>query len=296
MRSAFFILLFTFLHSNTSYGQLSKPDDYLIRYVDTIKDEAGYKNREGKIVIPAGKYATCYTDTFFTYAIVSIPKKGLIGIDRHENELYKVFIFDNGPDEASNGLFRMIKHGKIGYADVKTGKIVIKPKYGCAWPFDKGTAKVSLECEKIPAGEYTTWKSDLWYRIDTMGNRVWQANEPILYIKQGYSISGFTGSYRIEQTIDSTKIINTRSSSNSKAKTEVRDTISLTKAYWKQMTDSINVEKFSTLPERTGCGSCQDLGDYWIEIATTEKKYRILFEKPDEDIQEILKHLPPLKR
>ena len=60
---------------------------------------------------------------------------------------HKVFRFDNGPDYTSDGLFRILVENKIGYADSATGKIVINPQFECAWPFEHGVAKVSVDCE-----------------------------------------------------------------------------------------------------------------------------------------------------
>ena len=172
MKYSYFLLLFMYLYSPKSHGQKKAQDPYLIRYIDTLNDQSGYKNTKGDVVIPLGKYVTCYTDTFSTYALVSLKRKGLVGIDRNENILYNVFIFDNGPDDASNGLFRIIKAGKIGYANIHTGKIMIKPQYDCAWPFKNGEAKVSVECKKTTYLEHTSWQSDHWYSIDTTGKRI----------------------------------------------------------------------------------------------------------------------------
>lgn len=147
-----------------------------ILHVDTITEEAGYRNETGQIVIPLGKYSICYTDTFKTYAIVAKHNVGLIGINRNENELYEVFVFDNWPDEASQGLFRILKQGKIGYADVETGAIVIEPQYKCAFPFSDGKAKVCYECVITPdgTGEHNSWVSDKWLYIDSTGSLIKQ--------------------------------------------------------------------------------------------------------------------------
>jgi len=80
----------------------------LVSFTDTITDESGYKNQNGDIVIPSGKYIGCFTDTFRTYAIVVKPNSGFVAIDWQEKILYEVFPFDNGPDEPSDGLFRIL--------------------------------------------------------------------------------------------------------------------------------------------------------------------------------------------
>jgi hypothetical protein len=163
------IILFTI----SCYGVASDSSIWIL-HVDTITKEGGYMNETGQIVIPAGKYAMCYTDTFKTFAIVAKRNVGIVGIDRNENELYKVFVFDNWPDEASEGLFRIMQDGKVGYADSKTGVVVISPKYKCAFPFLDGKAKVSYDCEEISdyTGEHKVWHSDNWFYITHTGSLI----------------------------------------------------------------------------------------------------------------------------
>lgn len=156
----------------TSCRPAIKNNDYLISFNNTIKDQWGYKNRNGEIVIPLEKYARCFTDTFKTYAIVVKPNSGFIAIDRQENILYEVFPFDNGPDEPSDGLFRILENNKIGYADSVTGKIVIKPQFDCAWPFENGVAEVSADCKTQTEGDHSSWISDHWHYIDKGGKRM----------------------------------------------------------------------------------------------------------------------------
>ncbi len=38
-------------------------------------------------------------------------------VDEQKTVLYDVFIYDNGPDAPADGLYRIVKDGKIGYAD-----------------------------------------------------------------------------------------------------------------------------------------------------------------------------------
>ena len=87
-----------------AFGQPDNRKDYLISFHDSIKDEHGYKNQKGDTIIPSGKYALCFTDTFTTYAIVLKPYAGFVAIDRQEKVLYQVLPNDNGPDNASDGL------------------------------------------------------------------------------------------------------------------------------------------------------------------------------------------------
>ena len=149
-----------------------KNDDYLLSFQDSISDGCGFKNQKGEVVIPEGKYQMCFTDTFKSYAVVAVPKLGMVAIDRNQNVLYNVFMFDNGPDEPSEGLFRIESDKKIGYADAATGAVVIRPQFDCAFPFEDGQAKVSNKCSVIQEGEHQRWDSKQWYMIDRKGQKV----------------------------------------------------------------------------------------------------------------------------
>jgi len=90
-------------------------------------------------------------------------------IDSKKTTIYEVFIYDNGPDYASDGLIRVVKNGKIGYADANTYAIVIEPQFDCAYPFENGKAKVSNQCQTVKNGEYSVWESDAWQYVDKNG-------------------------------------------------------------------------------------------------------------------------------
>jgi len=148
-----------------------KPDKDYLQLRSDKNDNYYYVNIKGNTVIAPGKYSMCYTDTFRNYAIVLKPHIGLVGINREEKILFEVLPFDNGPDYVSEGYFRIIHNGKIGYAD-KNGNIKITPQFSCAFPFQHGTAKVSLNGKSVPDGEHTIWVSDAWFYIDKSGKRV----------------------------------------------------------------------------------------------------------------------------
>ena len=130
-----------------------------------------YVNSEGDTIIPYKKYVTSYTDTITTFGIVGTNRK-LIGINQQGEELYEVYFYDNGPDYVSEGLFRIIQNGKIGYAD-KKGKIVIQPQFKCASPFNNGKAKVTFKCtkEKDVYG-HTRTKNNTWFFINSKGEKI----------------------------------------------------------------------------------------------------------------------------
>ena len=172
MKKFIFGILITFLTLACS----SKKDDYLIKFHEGEFDEigvpSGYLNSNGDTIIPIEKYYYCYTDTIRNFGIVIENKTGkLLGIDQNGTELYEVFKYDSGPDYLESGLFRIIKNGKIGYAN-SNGKIIIEPRFDCAYPFNGDYALVSDNCEMIKEGENFIWKSEKWYQITTDGKRV----------------------------------------------------------------------------------------------------------------------------
>jgi len=166
------LLLFTVFQL---IGCVSPKNSYLVKIYTETPDElggpSGYVTQKGDTIIPVGKYYYCYTDTIRSFGMVMENKTGkILGIDREGKELYEVFNYDNGPDYIQNGLFRIIKNGKIGYANAK-GKIIIKPRYDCADPFQNGMAKVSDSCQTEKDSENAIRKSQNWYYINKKGTR-----------------------------------------------------------------------------------------------------------------------------
>ncbi|MBK8500785.1 MAG: WG repeat-containing protein [Saprospiraceae bacterium] len=134
-------------------------------------DSFGYVNQKGETIIPYGRFTQSFTDTIFTYGIVLEQFAGsfdLIGINQQGQRLYEVLWFDNGPDYLEEGVFRILRDGKIGYADT-TGRIVIEAQFECAEPFADGKARVSYNCDIVKDGEHTMMKSDSWFDIDKNG-------------------------------------------------------------------------------------------------------------------------------
>ena len=106
-------------------------------------EQFGYADKKGRLQIPYGEYEFCFTDTFKTFAVVFHKDSGMIAIDKQRKILYNVYQYDNGPDYISEGLFRIVRNGKIGYAD-QNGDIIINPVYDDAYPFSEGKANVKL--------------------------------------------------------------------------------------------------------------------------------------------------------
>lgn len=170
MKTLLLIFTLPLLTLSPFHAQFSAPqNDYLLLITDTITDQSAYIDHKGDTIIPLGKYMYCFTDTFRTYAIVLIEPKGFFAIDRNEKVMFEVYNYDNGPDYVEEGTFRMIENGKIGFADAATGKILIKPIYECAYPFENGKAKVSVKCKQTPENEMIKWESENWIYINRKG-------------------------------------------------------------------------------------------------------------------------------
>ncbi|MDI1255539.1 MAG: WG repeat-containing protein [Flavobacterium sp.] len=134
----------------------------------------GFYNNKGIKVF--GDYDAIYTKTLRDYAIVTDPMSKLI--DRTGNVVYNIYFYDNGPDYTSQGLYRIVKDGKVGYVDSLTSKIVIPPSFSCAFPFEKGRAKVAYVCDKVKDGEHTRLVSSEWFYINKKGKIIKYKDPP----------------------------------------------------------------------------------------------------------------------
>ncbi|MEM6396731.1 MAG: hypothetical protein AAF741_10335 [Bacteroidota bacterium] len=161
--------------NSPTYHQVNTtaPENYLYRISSEENYEmgvpCGYRNAQGEIVIPVGKYAVCWSDTIKNFGIVSdkeLTDGQWTAISVSDKVLYEVHPMDNGPDYISEGMFRIIRDGKIGFAD-REGFIIVDPIYECAFPFKNGRAKVALDCtaEKDLDGN-TIVDSQEWTFID----------------------------------------------------------------------------------------------------------------------------------
>jgi hypothetical protein len=107
-------------------------------------------------------------------AEVFVERAGWIYVRRGGATL-EVLAFDNGPDGFSDGLVRIRRNGKIGYAD-RSFRTVIAPRFDFAWPFEKGRALVCLGCapaEHDPGKEdHAPVSGGKWGYIDPDGREV----------------------------------------------------------------------------------------------------------------------------
>lgn len=157
-----------------TFGQEEREVMYRI-YDSEEWEECGYVNKNGDTLIPFGECAMCFSDSL-NYAIViryddPNPKPGILAIDSRGNELFRVFVYDNGPDYSEDGTFRIVNDGKIGYA-TEAGEIIIEPKYEAAQPFENGRAHVSIKANKQQDGEHWFWVDTDWFYVDKNGNRI----------------------------------------------------------------------------------------------------------------------------
>ncbi len=169
--------------SDGTYSDLQdiEPRDTLIRIpfgeAYAFGSPCGYVNQAGDTIIPLGRYSHCFLDTATTFTMVVEQGKPVyesIAIDQQGNRLFDIYWYDNGPDYVIEGLFRIRRHGRIGYAD-PLGRVVIPAQFGCADPFENGRARVAYECRPVGGGEpgeHQEMESEEWFYIDREGRVV----------------------------------------------------------------------------------------------------------------------------
>lgn len=139
-------------------------------YLVECNDLYGYVDGQGDTIISC-KYLMAYTDTIRRIGFVATQSGSIKCFDYRGNYLFDVFPYDNGPDEVSEGLFRILdKKGLIGFADT-LGTVVITPQFKYAFPSKNGRAKVTNDGELISNSlspdPHGVWVSDSWYWIST---------------------------------------------------------------------------------------------------------------------------------
>lgn len=132
--------------------------------------ECAFVDSKGDTVIPFGRFTMFDSVCFVTYAIVKA-KDGVYGINRKGEIMFDAYLWgDVQLDEISEGLFRVIRNGKIGYAN-ESGEILIPCQFKCAEQFKNGVAKVAYDCDYLVDGgmEEVKTKSDHWFYINHKG-------------------------------------------------------------------------------------------------------------------------------
>lgn len=137
-----------------SFSQ-SKEDLHYFKSKDSL---VGVKDKAGKIIVPAqfkifsflkdGNLVEGETILFDGSKEGEKPEKNAWGYvyDRKGEFLYQPFLYDNGADYFSEGLRRLVKNGKVGFAD-RNGKTIIEAEHDFASPFNYGYATFCDGCD-----------------------------------------------------------------------------------------------------------------------------------------------------
>lgn len=144
--------------------------EWILRCDSTNLQQCGYVSTNNEVKIPFGRYTKCYTPIFKDIAIVRIDST-VYCINKKEQVLFEVFCPKNNPDHPSEGLFRIVRDNKIGYANLK-GEVIIPPKYDAALPFNSGMAFINVGCEIDDVQKPTFWKGGKWGAINKEGSIV----------------------------------------------------------------------------------------------------------------------------
>ena len=130
------IITFCIVLSSIATG-FAQEEDVLKYQYDPVADKGiGFTNSKGEIVIPADRFGHVYESRLdkITFVLFKDGPKGIYAINRKGEPLFEVFCIDNGPDYVKEGMFRIIKDGKIGYANMN-GEVIIEPQFDFAYPF-----------------------------------------------------------------------------------------------------------------------------------------------------------------
>lgn len=171
-------------HTNYKYHNILKSDTnapylYAVTNEEYLQygSSVAYLNMEGDTVIHFGNFAYFGTDTLRHYANVLLHPNDstygrTVGVNRNGDILFDLVWFDNGPDYFSEGLTRVQRNGKMGYANEK-GEIVITCQYDFAKWFENGVAEVTFNAREYrDMDEHLRVESDSWFEIDKQGNPI----------------------------------------------------------------------------------------------------------------------------
>ena len=163
------ILLSTLLlFQLVSFGQKITAD-YLVAFSDSSSGKIlyGFKTVKGKIIIKP-RYVYTATEKMYLMAFVVL-NDHWVAINRRDSVLLTPFIFDNGPDNVREGLFRYVENNKIGFANLK-GQKIIPARFDFAIPFANGLAAFNVGGHTEKSGEaHSVWADGFWGFIDKKG-------------------------------------------------------------------------------------------------------------------------------
>lgn len=76
--------------------------------------------------------------------------------------------YDNGPDYFQEDRARFTRDNRVGFINPSL-EVVIDPVWDFAFPFEKGTAVVCLDCKEVQDGEHSSLEGGKWGYIDLNG-------------------------------------------------------------------------------------------------------------------------------
>ncbi|NMM50801.1 WG repeat-containing protein [Marinigracilibium pacificum] len=171
---------FNFEYYNIQDSEIiSKTDLIAVTDEDYLQFGArvAYINNHGDTIIPLGRYSYYGTDTLKYFAnVIEHPNDStwgrMVAIDRNQNILFDLVMFDNGPEPFKDGMLRVSRNGKMGFAN-KFGQVVIPCDYEYARWFENGIAEVTFDVKEVSRDdEHSMVESDEWFEIDKKGEKL----------------------------------------------------------------------------------------------------------------------------
>jgi hypothetical protein len=107
----------------------------------------------------------------FTDGLAAVLVRDKVFYVNKAGKAVRVLVFENGPDYFAEGLARAVAKNKVGFVNRKL-RVVIKPAYDFAFPFDQGRAAVCTGCKAVPQGEHVSIEGGTWGAIDKAGTVV----------------------------------------------------------------------------------------------------------------------------
>nr|WP_293184366.1 WG repeat-containing protein [Nannocystis sp.] len=131
----------------------------------------GFKDAQGKVAL-SPRFATVQEFSPGGMAC-GADKDGWVCIDGNGTPLLRPFVFDNGPDQFSEGLARFVEAGKLGFFD-ETGFKKIPARFSFARPFAGNRAAFCDGCTRRceAEGEHCDMVGGKWGLIDKTGAEI----------------------------------------------------------------------------------------------------------------------------
>ncbi len=179
----------TFVLILYSFSAFAQRGDKLFYFTKNAGEDIGVKDNNGKIIIPAEflnysdiKNGTVVKDTLLSFlgcpkSIKQEPHTFGCVFDRKGQYLYQTFLYDNGADYRVEGYQRIVKNGKVGFAN-REGKVVIQPQFDFVSPFNYGYASFCNGCYWGKREEHQRIIGGKWGFINKKGETVAPLSKP----------------------------------------------------------------------------------------------------------------------